>query len=32
MTIKKRNLLCLKKKENFDIGHLILYEPYKIIL
>lgn len=32
MTIKKRNLLCLKKKEKLDIGHLILYESYKIIL
>ncbi len=32
MSIKKRNLLCIKKKENLDLGHLILYEPYKNIL
>jgi len=32
MPIKKRNLLCIKKKENLDIGYLILYEPYKNIL
>ena len=32
MPIKKRNLLCLKRKENLDIGHIILYEPYKNIL
>jgi len=29
MTFIKRNLLCLKKKENLDLGHLLLYEPYK---
>lgn len=28
----KRNLLCVKQKENLDLGHLILYEPYKKIL
>jgi len=32
MVIKKRNLLCLKNKEKLDLGHLILYEPYKNIL
>ena len=32
MGIKRRNLLCLKNKENLDIGHVILYEPYKNIL
>jgi len=32
MTIKKRNMLCIKKKENLDIGHLLLYSPYKNIL
>ena len=32
MPIKKRNLLCLKNKENLDLGHTILYEPYKNIL
>lgn len=32
MTIKKRNMLCIKKKENLDIGHLLLYNPYKNIL
>ena len=30
--ILKRNLLCVKKKENLDLGHLLLYEPYKNIL
>lgn len=29
MSISKRNLLCLKRKENLDLGHLLLYEPYK---
>jgi len=28
----KRNLLCVKAKENLDIGHLLLYKPYKNIL
>ncbi|MEM2661551.1 MAG: hypothetical protein QXS74_09560 [Nitrososphaeria archaeon] len=32
MKIKKRNLLCIKKKENLDLGHLLLYKPYKNIL
>jgi hypothetical protein len=32
MAIKTRNMLCIKKKENLDIGHLLLYEPYKNIL
>jgi len=32
MPIKKRNMLCIKKKETLDIGHLLLYEPYKNIL
>jgi len=30
--IKKRNLLCLKAKHQLDLGHLLLYEPYKNIL
>lgn len=30
--IKKRNLLCAKKKENLDLGQKLLYEPYKNIL
>lgn len=25
-------MLCIKKKETLDIGHLLLYEPYKNIL
>jgi len=25
-------MLCIKKKENLDIGHLLLYNPYKNIL
>ena len=32
MAVKKRNLLCLKRKENLDLGHLLLYEPYKNML
>ncbi len=28
----KRNLLCIKKKENLDLGHILLYEPYKNML
>jgi len=32
MAIKKRNILCIKKKEMLDIGHLLLYIPYKNIL
>lgn len=32
IVIKKRGLLCLKNKENLDLGHIILYEPYKNIL
>ena len=32
MPIKKRNMLCIKKKENLDIGHSLLYHPYKNIL
>lgn len=32
MSIKKRNMLCLKKKDQLDLGHLLLYEPYKNIL
>ena len=32
MAIKKRNMLCIKKKETLDIGHLLLYNPYKNIL
>jgi len=30
--IKKRNILSVKKKENLDIGKILLYEPYKNIL
>jgi len=32
MSIKKRNILTIKKKESLDLGHLLLYEPYKNIL
>ncbi|RLF97376.1 hypothetical protein DRN58_08895, partial [Thermococci archaeon] len=32
MSIKKRSILCLKKKSNLDLGHLLLYNPYKNIL
>jgi len=32
MPTKKRNMLCIKKKENLDVGHLLLYDPYKNIL
>ena len=32
MGIKIRNILCLKKKTNLDLGHLLLYNPYKNIL
>lgn len=32
MAIKKRNMLCIRKKEKLDIGHLLLYNPYKNIL
>ena len=28
----KRNLLCVKKEEDLDLGHLLLYKPYKNIL
>jgi hypothetical protein len=30
--IKKRNILSVKKKENLDLGEILLYEPYKNIL
>lgn len=30
--ISKRNLLCVKAKENLDLGRILLYEPYKNIL
>jgi len=30
--IIKRNLLCVKQKENLELGELLLYEPYKNIL
>jgi hypothetical protein len=30
--IKKRNLLCIKKRENLELGHMLLYDPYKNIL
>ena len=32
MAVKKRNMLCIKRKESLDIGHLLLYNPYKNIL
>ena len=32
MGVEKRDILCLKKKENLDLGHLLLYNPYKNIL
>lgn len=32
MSIKLRNLLCIKEKEKLDLGHKLLYEPYKNIL
>ncbi len=32
MPVVKRNMLCLKNKENLDLGQVILYEPYKNIL
>lgn len=32
MSIKKRNMLCIKKREALDMGHLLLYDPYKNIL
>jgi len=32
MNIKKRNILCIRKKEKLDLGHLLLYNPYKNIL
>lgn len=28
----KRNLLCLKNKESLNLGHMLLYKPYKNIL
>ena len=30
--IKKWDLLCIKKKDNLDLGHLLLYNPYKNII
>jgi len=30
--IIKRNMLCLKKQENIDLGELLLWKPYKNIL
>lgn len=30
--ITKRNLLCVKAKEDLDLGQILLYEPYKNIL
>lgn len=32
MAINKRNMLCLRRKERLDVGHLLLYNPYKNIL
>ncbi len=30
--IAKRNLLCVKNETSLDLGHLLLYKPYKNIL
>lgn len=30
--INKRNLICVKDKEQLELGELLLYEPYKNIL
>jgi len=30
--ITKRNLLCIKREGDLDLGHLLLYKPYKNIL
>jgi hypothetical protein len=30
--IAKRNLLCVKNKDNLELGQILLYEPYKNIL
>ncbi len=30
--ITKRNILCIKNKEKLDLGHLLLYKPYKNII
>lgn len=30
--IKTRNLLCIRQKDKLELGHLLLYEPYKNIL
>lgn len=30
--IIKRNMLCIKKRENIDLGELLLWRPYKNIL
>lgn len=30
--IIKRNLLCVKKESSLDLGHLLLYKPYKNIV
>jgi hypothetical protein len=30
--ITKRNLLCVKKENSLDLGHLLLYKPYKNIV
>lgn len=32
MSIKKRNMLCLKNKNNLADDERLLYEPYKNIL
>jgi hypothetical protein len=32
MRIKKRNLLCIKRREGLDLGHMLLYNPYKNML
>lgn len=32
LTLKKRNLLCIKSIKNIDLGEKLLYNPYKNIL
>lgn len=32
MSISKRNLLCVKKFESLELGHQLLYKPYKNII
>ena len=32
LTLKKRNLLCIKSLKNIDLAEKLLYKPYKNIL